>query len=371
MNRGCVSTVYGAGERDGVVVVDDQGLVRGGVPQGVSSEDIYAHVLAHAETVNGVAREVGSKLGGVWDGDKTSRGWEFKHVTRTQSCSNDYVGFVRRGGVWFVAERVTNDHKDVTLGTNARLFAHEYVRVVEGGKVDSLEMVLKRKNGTEWLKGSTAVSERTGAVTGSEFVEVFQPNNLAVLEALKRGSHQTQQASDATTPSNIAILALPLAMNLVPVALIADVNSLGMLVYTLLTDVLTTIPLAIKGVEVISIGASSNIAVVTRITGGNLWSDADRDKDKAAETWVAECRANGNLTLIGVILLTVAIVFMIGGIAAEILAKRFVKRVGKVVGESSTPGESSSGALAAPQAAALVMGAGWRGAGSAAERKSE
>ena len=374
LNRGCVSTIFGAGADEGVVIQTDD--ITKEAPKGWSSRQVYDAVLEHAKTMNESSLEVASAIGGDWDKfvkeKRVNRGWNYQYSTRAQSCSHDYVGFVKREGKWYVTERITNLDPRITAEENGRLYIHEYVRVGEDEKLQGAWMGL-REEGTEqegpWRNSTTALRIETGSVTASEFAQIFQPNNPAVDTALKSGSHQTQQASDATTPSNIAILALPLAMNLVPVALIADVNSFGMLVYTLLTDVLTTIPLAIKGVEVITIGASSNTAVVTSITGGNLW-DNDME-NKAAETWVAECRANGNLTATGIVLLVVAITFMIGGVVAEILAKRFVKRTGKVLGEEDG---SSSGVFSQPNtsstAAVLTMGAGWR-TGESSGRKSE
>lgn len=83
-------------------------------------------------------------------------------------------------------------------------------------------------------------------------------------------------------------------MNVVPVAFIDDVNTIGMLLYTLLTGVLMAVPLAVKIVEILIIGLRTNRAVVTRISGANddLNSDTDAngqaDIIKVAETCVVE-----------------------------------------------------------------------------------
>lgn len=89
--------------------------------------------------------------------------------------------------------------------------------------------------------------ESQGDVSASEFADVIAPENDAVMRSLRNGEYQTQHASGKNKSSSIAILALPLAMNLVPVALITDVNNWGMPVYTFVTGALTTVPHAIKG----------------------------------------------------------------------------------------------------------------------------
>lgn len=96
------------------------------------------------------------------------------------------------------------------------------------------------------------------AVTGSAFGTVFATINLALQRALQRGEHQTQQTNDAKKPSNIANFVFPLVMNVVTVSVIAEVSTIGILPYTLLTGVLTAVPVAIKGVELLLIGNRSN-----------------------------------------------------------------------------------------------------------------
>lgn len=123
-----------------------------------------------------------------------------------------------------------------------------------------------------------------GAATGSAFGGVFAAENLAVKRALHSGGNKSQQDKGAKMASNIAILVFSLVMNVVPVAFIADVNTIGMLLYTLLTGVLTAVPPAVRGVEILIIGLRSNSVVVTRI------SDASEDLNLDTDT-------NGRRTL--------------------------------------------------------------------------
>ena len=361
----CVSSVLGAGAEDGV-------SIDGSTDRGVASRVVYDAVLAAARMENNLTQRV-VRMTGVAGWEKAVRATGFVHSVRTQECSLDHAAFIRRGEKWYVSVRYTNVDKSLTRAPGDRKFLYTYVRP-RGEELEDVEMTTRVDGEADaWRDDSVVVEyESQGDVSASEFGDVFEPENDAVMRSLRNGEHQTQQASDATTPSNIAILALPLAMNLVPVALIADVNNWGMLVYTLLTDVLTTVPLAIKGVEVLLIGNQAKVAVVTRITGGNL----GRQGNKAAEVWVAECRATGSYQATGIVLLVVALAFMIGGVVAEMWARKWVRGRGgfKVVGDEEmdldggVSGSASSGVfgeagvvtggMGGGHAAALVMAGG-------------
>ncbi|CAN8066519.1 unnamed protein product, partial [Agarophyton chilense] len=250
---------------------------------------------------------------------------DFRYEDRSQECRHDFVAFAKLKGSWFINTRITNRDPLITLGNGQRFFLDE----LDGGDPNELSVfpvnLVTRDAGTRpvseksyhvwnnnsWVVSNTALEFRSGAAFASQYGNIFSADNLAVNLALERGKHSTELAFDATTTSNIAILALPLAMNVVPVALIADVNTLGMLIYTLLTDVLTAIPLAIKGVEVLLISKRVRHAAVFRITGGNLFNQST-ETYKAAELWVAECKPGIDYTTYGIVLLVVALFFMVG-----------------------------------------------------------
>ncbi|CAN8073360.1 unnamed protein product, partial [Agarophyton chilense] len=242
---------------------------------------------------------------------------DFRYEDRSQECRHDFVAFAKPKGSWFINTRITNRDPLLTLGDEQRFYLDE----LDGGDPNELSVYpvnlvtwgdgTQPVSGQSYLVSNTVWEVRKGAAFASQYGNIFSADNLAVNLALERGKHSTELAFDATTPSNIAILALPLAMNVVPVALIADVNTLGMLIYTLLTDVFTAIPLAIKGVEVLLISKRVRHAAVFRITGGNLFNQS-AETYKAAELWVAECKPGIDYTTYGIVLLVVALFFMVG-----------------------------------------------------------
>lgn len=64
-----------------------------------------------------------------------------------------------------------------------------------------------------------------GRVSLSSMYEMPITDASALITALDDSELAADQAVDATTPSNVAILALPMVLNIIPVALIADVSS--------------------------------------------------------------------------------------------------------------------------------------------------
>ena len=139
--------------------------------------------------------------------------------------------------------------------------------------------------------------------------------------ALQHGAIAADQARDTILPSNAAILIAPLLLNLVPVAFLSSVGSCQMLLYILVTDVLTALPLGIKGVEVLTSADFVHRSSFTWILGAN-----DGSTDALAETWVAECHMTHAFHNIGIAFITVAILAIVLGIALEFLAHRYVQR---------------------------------------------
>lgn len=328
-----------------------------------SAQTVYNMVTDYSGRLDDLAPRIALGFNNpLWSSERqAARQHHLHYEDRSQICTHDFVGFAKLEGKWYLNNRITSRDPFLPLESGDRVFATE----LDGGDLDSFStyqmnlVKLKSNRSTvnkkmwsndSWAISTTALEFSAGAAFGSEFGKVFPADNVAVELALDRGNHNVELAFDATTPSNIAILALPLAMNVVPVALIADVNTFGMLVYTLLTDVLTAVPLAIKGVEVLLIGKKVKYAAVTRISGGNLWDNDRQQQGKAAEIWVAECVAEGNFITQGSILLVVALLFMVGGVVAEIVAKRWVQKRRRM-GMS----DSFAHSVLPPQAAALVM----------------
>lgn len=111
--------------------------------------------------------------------------------------------------------------------------------------------------------------------------------------------------------SSVASLVLSLSLNLVPIALLANVSTRNVSIYTLMSDVVTVIPLGIKGIEPISMGQQSHRCVVIRFTTA---SSGELSESPAMVMYTADCGAHDDI-------LPAGIAFLVMGIALEFLAK--------------------------------------------------
>lgn len=105
-------------------------------------------------------------------------------------------------------------------------------------------------------------------------------------------------------------------MNLVPIALVADVSRTTLLVYVFMSSVLTALPMGIKGVELLMTADKRFESVVTRM------SDASVEEESiVAEMWVVECRTMEEVRPIALAHVIVAFVMMVVGVVLEVVAR--------------------------------------------------
>ncbi|KAI0567307.1 hypothetical protein FGB62_3g339 [Gracilaria domingensis] len=270
--------------------------------------------------------------------------FDFPFNTATQTCKVNALGAYRVNKTWFLNIGITSEKKEKHLGDFER---HYLVEVMSrGGGYGNMTLPVRPPDGVEEEEREVRSDTTTIMVTHRSTAEpaffkpVFLDENVAVVQALSSLEHYTQQASDAMSPSSITILFFPLWLNLVPIALLADVSSMKMIIYALLSDVLTALPLAIKGVELMWIGSHGSIGTVVRMSSG---LDGTRAPTAAAEVYVAECHARGNLRAQGIVFLTIAIVFLVGGLVAEFAARHYRARLRKKVFHRVSVGGWSSG----------------------------
>ena len=234
---------------------------------------------------------------------------------------------VRFDDVWYLRVRFAiQNHVPEKLRQTIR----EFPTVINGSFSSPIPMCMQVKNdpeernfGTTELRVAKRFRQGRNIWNLSMFGVVDLYENPSLLTALDMFEKFTHLANDALAPSNIAILVLPLFLNLVPIALISNVNTSFMLFYTLLTDILTVILLGIKGAELISIGTSVHRSVAVRISSSIA---LPRSKAAAADMWVSECYASGKVRNWGVFFLVLSIVFMIFVIVLEVLAQVHMKR---------------------------------------------
>lgn len=167
------------------------------------------------------------------------------------------------------------------------------------------------------LENSSTITSAWGGSGKSVVTLKFDEMDMPLSMAFNENLLAIDIASDSITPSNIAILALPMAMSLIPVAFVADLNIVGMFVYILVTDVFSIIPFLIKGVELVQSALSKNTVMVYyhagNVTIGN------------SQVYVVSCRGEGVFRKTGIVFISIALASMCLGILLELFAKRIMQ----------------------------------------------
>lgn len=148
------------------------------------------------------------------------------------------------------------------LPDKQRYYISEWVGVNSNGVfIDPLPMLLRPWDGlggegnihasedptTNRTKFATSFSLWGGRESLSGIHGLHSEDSPALKLALEKSEVAAGQATDALSASNIGILALPMALTVIPVTLLGDVSGEGMFFYAIITDVLTTVTFIVKG----------------------------------------------------------------------------------------------------------------------------
>ena len=249
---------------------------------------------------------------------------DFPYRTATSSCRLQLVAGTRVERDWFVLIQITNVPIRHHAPDYGRQYLEELVRTHVNGTLSwPLRMKLRQigngKLGMWHNDTTTSINNRRWTANAGFLGRTPVRQNPAIERALERAEGDARRATDTKTASNTAILLLPLLLNFVPVSFFARVTAVAMLIYMLLSDVLTVLPLLIKGVEMIWISRQRHYAVVTTISSGVV----GKSPSSAGEIFAAECRAMDDVLVVGWVFVAVALVFMVGGVALELLAGNY------------------------------------------------
>eukprot|EP00178_Gracilaria_changii_P025453 TRINITY_DN78410_c0_g1_i1.p1 TRINITY_DN78410_c0_g1~~TRINITY_DN78410_c0_g1_i1.p1 ORF type:complete len:509 (-),score=47.18 TRINITY_DN78410_c0_g1_i1:330-1856(-) len=244
----------------------------------------------------------------------------------SQTCNLNNYGVFRLHGKWWTSISLTSRPSHLHLPDGQRVTISEVHRIANGTIVPALmTLPINPGIGEEHSVTDRATTIQTtwgGSVNPfSRFEPSTAHENVGLKAALAKGDNFAQQIEDVILASNTAILAFPLVLNLVPVSLVTRCDKWKLLTYVLLSDVLTVLPMLIKGIELWSIGNARFTEVVTRI------GDTFAEETIAAEMWIASCRVNHNARTIGIIFMTASSLALVVGIVLEVIAKSLTSRV--------------------------------------------
>lgn len=237
-------------------------------------------------------------------------------------CRVSHLPAFRIGGTWSVGTRITNAPLDKSLADGARHFLGEIINTGPDGGLQAIPMSLYRKGDDSGPVNdtTTSISSWGGKVEISYFTKI-ETENLAVMQRIRQETgRERQYLLETIVPSNVAILALPIFMTLVPISCIEQVDTSVLILYSLISDVLSTLPLAIMGVELLS-------AAHSKRTACDAWLVGAEGKELAiGEVWCAVCDGNTTFSVYGSSFIATAVFFMLAGISAELIAYWYYNR---------------------------------------------
>ena len=241
-------------------------------------------------------------------------------------CVLHPTALIRVGTHWYMGNSITSHPKEWQMPNFGRHKLNEYSRVDRGELNDTLKMrlavrdtvpLVHRNDTTTMMESWRSIANPSGF--GNHPIET----NIAIHDALEDMEVSVQQVEDATTPSNVAIIALPVLLSFVPIAFFANVGTNVFFAYMLFSDILTSIPMAIKGVELVLIGTSVHRSIVVRITSPSPFKEMNA---AAAEIWAAECKTADSVKHMGIAFIVTSIVFLIIGVSLEFIARHYSRK---------------------------------------------
>ncbi len=249
---------------------------------------------------------------------------KFGYVDHIDSCQLIHnVGF-RVRGVWAVMVSLTQYPVFIHRGERRRQYIVEYLTSVNGIAGSVPIQLPKIGAGNQVLVNSTTTWENWAGRPGSSIFRGLTPpaDNPAIAAALQAKSDWREQVEDSRTASNISILTLSCLVSLIPLGSFADVSMLALLVYTIATDIVSCIPLSIKGIELLQSNRQHYTTVVWAFGG----LEPSTKYSLVVESWSALCETKSDVRKTGLGLLIFALVLMTVGVILEIFASSRMKR---------------------------------------------
>lgn len=292
-----------------------------------SSRQLFEAMQTRGRIINDNLDDlIATVLDGITNPDSSHT---FEYSSSSQTCVWNADGAVRRRDRWYPGVALTNLPNHMEVPESARMYVFELLSVGDDDQVIPLTYgfceVDESGKPVQFHDECTTINF-AGRRSGNQglFERYDEEDNFALRDALQKSSYSIHRATDTLVRSNLAILFLPIGLTVVPIALFTDVSTVFLLLYALLTDVLTALPLMIKGIELIQISKERHTSVVTRVSSALNGTASEISR---GEIWTASCRSTERVNTIGVAFVIIAVVLMIVGLLAEVGAQAYKKHV--------------------------------------------
>lgn len=241
-------------------------------------------------------------------------------VIDSQICSMNNLAALKYQGDWYISTGVSNYEADFFVTNFSRQFMHEYVNENFSRSLQGVQP--KLEDTKRFVQATTVVTGKYFGREGAEYIlrqGGFSPFDYysPLGGVFRQNSAAIELANDAITVSNVAILALPMVMALIPAAFFTDIQVFALCMFTIATDVIGVLPFFIKGVEMIYATRSRSDVVSYHLGNETLG---------LVRVFAVKCEGVPKFRWLGVTFVIVAICTMMLGVGLEIFAWRAMKR---------------------------------------------
>lgn len=280
------------------------------------------------KTLGDVGLDVVKSYDLPWD---TARGNEIYPVTDTRivtirKCRAYRAIGYRVNGTWGIGASIYKYPWDYNAADWNRSFVTEFLTV----KNDSLSqhkfwspVCNDKLSATDWVQGTAIEEGGVGTVRWNhgegktEFIE----EHYGLIDALGASEKQKEILQDSGTLSNIAVLLLPGALTLFPIGFFQEVSLGTVIMYSIATDVVSVLPVLIKGIEMVFYGGQKYYGLVAEVTGS-----AQVNELGVAQVYPAVCEFQSWIKNLGIGLICLALFLMILGVSLEFISLWYAKR---------------------------------------------
>lgn len=254
-----------------------------------------------------------------------------ERIVSIRKCDAYRALGIRVNGTWGFAVSYYRDNENFNAGKYQRIWLTEFI-TKNGVNLSQLHMSTPQCTGSHGEKvkftgvqDATATKHRDVSLVkwdhfqrSTEHVE----EHAGMEPAIEAGDRHAELLQDSSAASNIAILLLPGLLTLFPIGLFDDASLKTLIIFSLATDILSVLPIIIKGSEMIHYGRKEYFGNEIRFHG----SIDDSSGIAIVQFLPAKCSFKSSQLRTGIILLAIGLLLMTMGLSLEYWSIRRVQK---------------------------------------------
>lgn len=295
-----------------------------GQDQSKQSKALFEAIDKFSKDLKELAATILSKYGLSWKYPQTLEVLNYTVPDTYRVCNLTKMLSFREKQRWSITAQYSNESvlKYIRSGRGTFNEAIELDSTFQ--KLRSVQMTTPSCNSSGYHGqnyGTAIMNTFQGRASTSHFSFTPLADNAAIQAALQRGEHEKELVQDSDTRSNDALVIIPALLALVPLGLFQDASFFLAVVYIIATDVISVMPLLIKGIELTNYGSKKHYSSTSYFYGGLNAKDF-----AVAETWSAVCSMRPFVRTKGLVFIFVALFTILVGIFLELLARYYLER---------------------------------------------